>query len=795
MKCFLPVLFALLSNFILFAQETAPKLDLYTQRMLKSPDWKFDDINLFVKGDLESVKVAAERNGCYWKYGYKDISAVNVPLKNLNQFLADPAILRAENGDLPMTMLTDSAIITNAVQPIHDGDAPLNQPYKGDGVIVGLIDDGINYQHQDFKKPNGETRVRFIWDQTTSNTNSPAPYNYGRQWTEADINNGTCTHEERLAAFGHGTHVAGIACGNGSASNAYTGMAPNADIIAVAFNYNRPFLSTFVDAVDYIFKKADAMGKPCVINASLGTYIGSRDGKDLAAEMVDALLEERGGRALVAALGNAGQIKMHLGYEVTSDTAFTWFKYNTSSGDIFFQVWADTADMDSVYFSFGPDDVNSNFYFGNVGFHNIRTEYPNIYQAGNPPQIKNYLMYDGTTFIGVCSTQVTLTEGRYLLEVLIEPSFINHQWRFITTGKGRFDLWSARNQMGFADMVYQAPDPFANPSYANYRQPDTLQTLVSSFTCSEKVISVGNFSNKNQYIDVYGDTVYLNVTPGALYKDDRADTLSRLGSSYGPTRDGRLKPDISAPGGVVIATGNARFISDAINSGNPANYQKVAWTGKHVRNSGTSMAAPMVSGAVALYLQKYPTANWQEIKQAFISTARKDSFTTQTPNIAYGNGKLNAFTAIQSEFITGCTDTGSINYDPSANIDNGTCIAKVYGCMDVEANNYDASANMPSLCTYDSLPNGVTNIKATEAFANVYPNPSNGKAVVYYQLTDEMVGNTQLLLTDLLGRTVLTIPINSTKGYLPLENTGKGVYLYHLQYGNESLSRRKLVIY
>ena len=132
------------------------------------------------------------------------------------------------------------------------------------------------------------------------------------------------------------------------------------------------------DAVDYIFTKADAMGKPCVINASIGTYeistsAGSRDGKDPVAKMIDGLVAAKDGRAFVTSAGNWGNTKAHhVGYDVTADTLYNWFRYSSGgcfpgscgwdicrSNVMLYYVWADTADFNNVQFGFGADDPAS----------------------------------------------------------------------------------------------------------------------------------------------------------------------------------------------------------------------------------------------------------------------------------------------------------------------------------------------------------------------------------------------------------------------------------------------------
>ncbi len=790
------LLVGFLSPESMHAQEL-PKLDLYTKRMLASPEWKWQDINLLVKGDSTTIKGLTEVAGGVYKYSYVNISAVNIPLNNLYQFLSDPAVLEVQNLDVPVVLLDDTAIIQNHVVEVHNGDAPLAQPYKGDGVIVGIIDDGLDINHPDFKKANGETRVKYLWDQTVSSASLPPGFNYGREWTELDINNGVCTHAERLNAFGHGTHVTGIAAGNGRATGNFTGMAPNTDLVVVAFNYGRPFLVTVLDGVHYIFRKADAMGRPCVINASLGTYVGSRDGLDLTAQMIDAMLEEKPGRAMVAAAGNAGQTKYHLGYEVTADTNFTYFLYNTTAGDLFFQLWADSANFNKVKFAFGADDpANSYASLGRTDFLSIPNDYASVLVNGGS-LIRNFSLSSGVNFIGSIETQITLANGIYLYEVIIEPNNAAHLWRFITTGEGEFDIWSSKSLMGFSDMVDILPSATILLDSALYKYPDTRKTVVSSYTCSDKVIAVGNYVNRGQYQDVYNNTITCYYPLGDIFREfanpNNPNPTVFLGSSHGPSRDGRIKPDIAAPGTYVLSSGNSIFISNAIGSGDPLNYQKVAIGGKHSRNSGTSMASPMVTGSVALYLQKNPMADWREIKDAFLSTAFKDTFTTQQPNNTFGYGKLNAFAAMQTSLIYGCTDIAALNYDPAANINDGSCVQVVRGCMDAIAVNYDSMANFDNgSCQYDTIL-GVGNVLDAGIGLGVYPNPNEGNFNIVYSLPADMDQAT-VMITDLLGKEVMRIHITGMQGKVVVEALPKGVYLYALVHGGRLLKPGKVIV-
>ena len=229
-------------------------------------------------------------------------------------------------------------LINNNVLPVHQGLGDLPAAYDGKDVVIGIIDTGIDFLHPDFQDENGNTRVLHIWDQTFGNLSPgydpnriPLPYGYGNEWDSTDINAGVCTHTEPSVFSGHGTNVSGSAVGNGLAVNNYKGVAPEADIIVVASNFGAvSWTSLVADAVEYIFAKADALGKPCVINGSLGTYFGSHDGMDAPAQYIDSLITSTNGRAFVCAAGNCGNEPLHMSHDVTQDTSFTWFQFNPS---------------------------------------------------------------------------------------------------------------------------------------------------------------------------------------------------------------------------------------------------------------------------------------------------------------------------------------------------------------------------------------------------------------------------------------------------------------------------------
>jgi hypothetical protein len=270
-------------------------------------------------------------------------------------------------------------------------------------------------------------------------------------------------------------------------------------------------------------------------------------------------------------------------------------------------------------------------------------------------------------------------------------------------------------------------------------------------------------------------------------------------SSFGPTRDYRLKPDISATGSTTIATGDLRLVNGTTGySGYVGNSNrfKIGLGGKHIRNGGTSMASPVVAGVAALYLEKRPTARWDEIKQAIINTARRDTFTGPDANFAYGNGKLNGYGAMIEPFVYGCKDTGSINYLPTATMDTGGCVKKVYGCTDVDAINYAAAANVNNgSCIYETSLEKV--VAQKKLGVRTYPNPFTSETFFAIDGLQQNFGNAEIVINDMIGRTEDKITVNKGIYQYRFANTSlpSGVHLYKLVVDGKTVFTGKVVKY
>jgi subtilisin family serine protease len=621
-KILLPA-FMLLSA-LMMAQS---KMNFDLAKILKEQSGSSALISVFVKGNPDLVKQLCVSNGGTFQYSAGNISRVLIPISSLKAFSEQSGIQRMEAYTPHIKPLNDTMLIqTNTIQ-VHNGTSPLPQGYDGNGIVVGIIDTGIDFTHPDFKDSTGKSRIAYLWDQAQpAAANTPMPYNYGQEWSGVQIDSGLASAHNDLTYLGHGTHVAGIAVGNGLATGTYKGVAAKADIIVVALDFSSTSPALVSDAASYIYAKAQAMGKPCVINASVGDYYGSHDGQDLQSQLISNMINSQNGQAFVAAAGNAGTVPYHLSYTVTADTNFTYLANSGSSPYI--QIWADTADFNNVEFSIGADQMSPYSFRGKLPFSTI---------ASHLGVLQEDTLFNNGNRIGRILSYGDIINGTYSMEYQITPDSVSYNWRLIMTGSGKFDAWSFDLYNGALPSASQMPDSIY------YKQPDTDKTTVSGFLCLDNVIGVGNYTNRHSYIDYNGNPcINTSTIAGARH----------VSSSVGPTRDGRIKPDICAPGDNTVAAVVLSLVPGIVASYPDA----LALGGFHVRDGGTSHSSPCVAGIAALYLQKYPSATAMDVKNAIISCPKTDSFTgSSLPDNYWGYGKVDAFAALTCS-LTGITE-------------------------------------------------------------------------------------------------------------------------------------------
>jgi subtilisin family serine protease len=583
-------------------------------------DNQFFDV--LIEGDMNKLLSQEKALGITVKYHAGEIACVNLDVNAISTLINLKIAKYIEYIDPSKKTMNDTMVVRNRIKPVKQGLSPLPQAYDGTGIVVGIIDTGIDFSHPDFKDAMGNTRIDFIWDQTINTpTTSPMPFNYGQEWTAAQINASLCTHQDTIN-YGHGTHVSGITAGNGLANGRHEGCAPKSNLVVVALNFYKPG-PTIADGVQYIINKATALGKPFVINASVGDYYGSHDGTDTEAKLIDAMIANIPGRVLIAAAGNAGSIKYHTGINVIpADTGFTWIKNNSST--LYYWHYADTANIKNVNYSIGVNRSGSFTDLGNIGFK------PYNYGFSTKTDTLKF----NSNRIGLIQSSASINaSGIYELFVKITADTTGYFWRIESNGTGNFDAWN------FDFVSSGLPSSSTYPKITKYVTPDTLKTIVSSFQCSDNIITVANYSNLKNFYDVTNALQTCPEAAGALISS----------SSVGPTRDNRMKPDVAASGNYIFSA-ILMVHKNAIIANNPI---IVSQGGYHIIGGGTSAASPVVAGLAALYMQAHPNATNLQVKQAIINCTYSDGFTGTVPNIQWGYGKLDGLSTFTCAAVTG----------------------------------------------------------------------------------------------------------------------------------------------
>lgn len=571
----------------------------------------------------------------------------------MNQKLIADFYFEVSKGQL----LNDSTRLKHSINQVHTGINGLPIPLTGKNVIIGVVDGGIDFYHPDLLDENGKTRVLYFWDHNLSPDATHEylqPYNYGIEFDSSEINAHSYSFAVNGTNIAHGTNMTGISAGNGLANGKNKGMAPDSKIIFVRTNIFIPnWTLSIAHACDYIFKKADALGMPCVINLSLGTTMGSHDGNDPATQQIEALLDQKPGRIVVCSAGNSGDKEnYHVRGIVDSDTSFTWLE-NSPSNTVYFDLWANTSEIQNVNYSFGANLPNGSFSNrGNTIFRNAMA-----FTSGVP--ILDTIRNSNGDRIATLEIYIGQANGRYNMQVLSYVDSTSYLYRFSTTGSGKYDLWSGLGN-GYNRNVSNIPTSITFPPIVHYHAPDSLQSIVSSWACSEKVVTVGNINNRASYIDFNGN---LRSLAAGVYSDRLSPT-----SSKGPTRLDLIKPDISA-------TGDFSFAPTTLSFGDPA---KIIQGGWHSRAGGTSAASAVIAGIAALYLERCNNATYNDFLTDLKNNAFTDAYTGIVPNNAFGYGKANALATILSKnYVSNiegnsifCSGTDQLTVSSASDIDS-----------------------------------------------------------------------------------------------------------------------------
>jgi subtilisin family serine protease len=465
------------------------------------------------------------------------------------------SLLRALHADPAIASLKAPRDYARELETIHgageaDGppDAapddirrPPDLPETGRGTVVCVIDWSLDYAHPDFRNADGSTRLLGLWDQR--GPAAPANrYGYGRIHAPAAIDRALGTSDPFTtlgytpAANAHGTHVLGIAAGNGRAGGPQ-GIAPEAGLIFVHLGSGGGDLGNSIELLEGIdFAVRTAGARPLVINLSLGRHAGPHDGSLLIERAIDWLLMNRPGTAVVQSAGNYYSRDVHMAGRISeARTAQLPFRMTRRDAvPVSVEIWYNGADEFTARMR-GPGGASASAALG----HNAPVR-----------------LADGREVGFLYHRIADPNNGDNLINLFLRREAAAGVWEIEIEGvdvvDGRWHAWIERNAA-------------CRPCQAQFRHD-----------LAEPQSTTGSICNALRTIAV-----------GAYDGHDPAHPLPPF-SSVGPTRDGRRKPLLAAPGVRVLSV---RSRSDP------------AATPGYLRMSGTSMAAPHVTGTIALMLQ------------------------------------------------------------------------------------------------------------------------------------------------------------------------------------------------
>ncbi|MBO7103307.1 MAG: S8 family serine peptidase, partial [Bacteroidaceae bacterium] len=643
----------------------------HRNRMIATPDTIDGEvfISAFIRLEDDSRLSELEALGVQVQCSFDNgLITANIPVDKINEVAGISNVQRVNVASLmtPTTYKTRQAthvddLLTLSNDAISSG---LTNKYDGTGVVLGVIDTGIDFQHIAFKDKNGNSRIKRAY-----------VYNGSRAQEYTSITASSPTSDDRTAD--HGTHTSSTAGGssvivNGNtvtvtddhANATYGGMAPGADLYLAGINGLK---STYLaNAFQKICNYADEVGKPVVVSNSWGSQYGPHDGTDDFADVIARYFgpSHPNHVCLFAASNDAGKSKDNegggyylsgsasksnpLGAIIRSDS-YT----NTDAGyyytDIIANAWARSTSVSTIACNFYVLDSKtgevktsvtvtpstygtgtsvsglSNYYKGDI--------YVYRYTSGNKTQlIIKATDLTSTSIYAVTQNGEKYYKSNYTLAIQFYP----------TSGSSVIDVWGG-SYCYFTDHLSTKGITWTD---------GTDDMSVSDEAMNPNVISVGAYVTSNRTTNYAGTTTD--------YSDEYTVGDIAPFSSYATASEsmtGLQYPWICAPGARLTA---------GVNHYHSASTDDYSYYGSYFNNDlvvnsasnpyaameGTSMATPVAAGIVALWLQAAKEVDKQltndDVKEIMKETAIHDSYTTTGPNAShFGQGKINALAGVQ----------------------------------------------------------------------------------------------------------------------------------------------------
>lgn len=544
-----------------------------------------------------------------------DIVTLKVPLNNLE------LIQQLKSVDYVESAGKINPSITNAVKDMRADSVQMglgfNSKYTGKNVIIGVTDWGFDYTHPMFYDTAlQETRILASWDQFKLSGPAPAGKNYGAEYVGktqllAAKSDTACTYYDYAT---HGNHVAGIAGGSG-AGIGLRGVAFESKFL---FSAIRLDMGSVIDAVDWMKKKATAEGKRLVVNMSWGLYhLGPLDGTSLGSQAIDNFTDE--GVVIVTSGGNNGDRGFHIKKDFNNDSVVTrveFYDYNAHAS-----MWGQSISM------WGEKGKSFKAGFEVYSGATLLMKTP-IYNTTTAASYLDSMLISGTdtVFFNLATDNIHPQSKRPHMRLRVKNT--NNLLRVVLKSyavDGTVHYWNVTELSNGAGNWGMRFLPFGSGSMTGDNKYG-----IGEPACAKKAISIG--AHNSEFKLPTGTVLTGNLAPF---------------SSEGPTLDGRIKPDVTAPG-VNVASSISSFTTRSYTTFKSTNFKGRKYD--FAKFSGTSMSGPAAAGVVALMLQANPQLTAAQVKDILKKTARQDDKTGAIPTTGsteWGWGKVTATAAVK----------------------------------------------------------------------------------------------------------------------------------------------------
>ena len=526
----------------------------------------FDDLS------MDDIQVNAEKG---------PIRTALLPVEMLERLAEEPAVSYI-SPSLPLYPLMDVAPGKVQLPQFRQ-----NTGLTGKGVIIGVVDSGIDVNHPAF-----QGRILRIREQSQRYTNGRWEL-HTQEFRGSELTDSCDTS-------GHGTHVAGIAAGN---DETFGGVAPEADLVIVKTELQSALIA---EGVRYIFDVARELERPAMVNLSLGGHGDAHDGSDGLSQMIDQVSGE--GRIVCCAAGNEGNDNIHAQAQIpqNGDPYTIRFFVPSTAGETAIHLAA----LNGWYS--GQDEME----VAVQSPSGVRTAYQGIIREENVSYARVYALPDAHVRISTPAANPQNRDHSFRIELKSHKGFrvpvTPGVWKLWVRGrhinKGRVDVWalddSPRANVIFIDSV-----------------SDSLK--IGSPGASHKAITVASYTTKVEWRNIDGELIQAKLP---------VNDISEF-SSEGPLRNGTQKPDVAAPGAFITSCLSSHATRPRWRQINP----------HYINLEGTSMSSPFISGIVALLLERDPTLSPERIKALFQVSSSIPGHPEGTFHPKWGFGLINAF--------------------------------------------------------------------------------------------------------------------------------------------------------